>query len=176
MEATKYSETKIGPAKIGEIIAIGKERREATVTASRVERVVDGLSQCLPIDDGWARIVEYEWSESEEETIGRKEKAEKRYFLLESCKNVFSSVGKRSSETVDLRGYPKHLIVDEDQIPYGGGEWYVITETAIWQVRNNGADGDNWGCNNIITSGAGAIGTYIELPEYDHIKEKIETL
>lgn len=41
---------------------------------------------------------------------------------------------------------------------YGGGEWFVITESHIWYIRNNGMDGDNWSANNVLTGGAGAIG------------------
>jgi hypothetical protein len=41
---------------------------------------------------------------------------------------------------------------------YGGGDWFVIGSDALWYIRNNGADGDNWSHNNIRTGGAGAIG------------------
>lgn len=44
---------------------------------------------------------------------------------------------------------------------YGGGVWYVIQPDAIWIVRNNGGDGDDWSRNNIQTGGAGAIGRRI---------------
>ncbi len=48
---------------------------------------------------------------------------------------------------------------------YGGGEWFVIEANHIWYVRNNGMDGDNWGCNNVATGGAGAIGWRIPMDE-----------
>jgi hypothetical protein len=41
---------------------------------------------------------------------------------------------------------------------YGGGDWFVITPDEIWYVENNGADGDEWSRNNVITGGAGAVG------------------
>lgn len=41
---------------------------------------------------------------------------------------------------------------------YGGGDWFAVTEENVWYIRNNGADGDDWGANNVITGGAGAIG------------------
>ena len=41
---------------------------------------------------------------------------------------------------------------------YGGGEWFVIGETHIWHVQNNGMDGDDWSRNNVRTGGAGGIG------------------
>lgn len=46
---------------------------------------------------------------------------------------------------------------------YGGGEWFVIGNSHIWYVRNNGMDGDDWSRNNVITAGAGAIGWRIPL-------------
>lgn len=36
---------------------------------------------------------------------------------------------------------------------YGGGEWFVIADDAIWFVQGNGGDGDNWGATNIGTPG-----------------------
>lgn len=49
--------------------------------------------------------------------------------------------------------HPRH-----PQNIYGGGEWWVIQKEWIWNVQNNGMDGDNWAYNNIRTGGAGAIG------------------
>ena len=37
---------------------------------------------------------------------------------------------------------------------YGGGDCWIITADAIWYVRGNGGDGDNWANNNL----RGAIG------------------
>lgn len=41
---------------------------------------------------------------------------------------------------------------------YGGGDWFVVGDTHIWFVRNNGSDGDDWSRNNVTTGGAGGIG------------------
>jgi len=49
--------------------------------------------------------------------------------------------------------------------PWGGGEWWVIQESWIWYVRNNGFDGDNWSVNNVQTGGAGAIGVRVPFSE-----------
>ncbi len=40
----------------------------------------------------------------------------------------------------------------------GGGNWWIIGDTWIWYVLNNGMDGDDWSQNNVRTGGAGAIG------------------
>ena len=58
--------------------------------------------------------------------------------------------------------------------PWGGGEWWVIQESWIWYVRNNGFDGDNWSVNNVQTGGAGAIG--VRVPYSDELADKIRSL
>ncbi len=58
--------------------------------------------------------------------------------------------------------------------PWGGGEWWVIQESWIWYVRNNGFDGDDWGRNNIETGGAGAIGVRVQYSE--ELADKIKGL
>jgi len=40
---------------------------------------------------------------------------------------------------------------------YGGGFAYAVTDEAIWSIKNNGMDGDNWAYNNYKSGGAGAI-------------------
>ncbi len=58
--------------------------------------------------------------------------------------------------------------------PWGGGEWWVIQESWIWYVRNNGFDGDDWGRNNIETGGAGAIG--VRVPFSEELAAQIRSL
>lgn len=57
---------------------------------------------------------------------------------------------------------------------WGGGEWWVIQESWIWYVRNNGFDGDDWGRNNIETGGAGAIG--VRVPFSGELAAQIRSL
>ncbi len=58
--------------------------------------------------------------------------------------------------------------------PWGGGEWWVIQESWIWYVRNNGFDGDDWGRNNVQTGGAGAIG--VRVPFSEELAAQIRSL
>lgn len=51
------------------------------------------------------------------------------------------------------------------QTAYGGGDWFVVNDSEIWYVRNNGMDGDCWSANNVVTGGAGAIGRRIPRDE-----------
>jgi len=57
---------------------------------------------------------------------------------------------------------------------HGGGSRFVITSDAIWYVRNNGADGDDWSANNVRTGGAGAVGYRVPLDA--GLAEEIRTL
>lgn len=57
---------------------------------------------------------------------------------------------------------------------YGGGRWVEICDDTIWAVTNNGADGDSWGINNVLTGGAGAIGWRV--PRTPHLEQEIREL
>ncbi len=66
--------------------------------------------------------------------------------------------------------YPEGVELEDPAYPfniYGGGQSYIIDKKGnkIWKLINNGADGDNWGLNNVATGGAGAIGAYVEYTE-----------
>lgn len=63
---------------------------------------------------------------------------------------------------------------NKDLMIYGGGNWFIEDGEYIWYVKNNGADGDYWGANNVATGGAGAIGWRI--PKSDYIIEKISLI
>ncbi len=45
---------------------------------------------------------------------------------------------------------------------------------SIWYVINNGADGDDWGANNVRTGGAGAIGR--RLPWSEELEQRIRSV
>ena len=42
---------------------------------------------------------------------------------------------------------------------YGGGEWLVVGDGALWAIQGNGADGDTWAANNL----PGAIAAFVPL-------------
>lgn len=78
-------------------------------------------------------------------------------------------------------GYEKMRVEGEEiQHPicpeniYGGGKWWIIQEKWIWEIHNNGSDGDDWSRNNVNTGGAGAIGKRI--PYSEEVAEKIRGL
>jgi len=109
---------------------------------------------------------------TEEESKSLKEKLQKQedkkiaIQKIESLKKKIEDEGERPKETQNLSG---ERILDTQNI-YGGGDWFEITNDAIWYIRNNGMDGDNWSNNNIRTGGAGGIGWKIPKTE-EKVKE-----
>ena len=61
----------------------------------------------------------------------------------------------------------REIMLDKTGIAYGGGSWVVIEPDGhhFWFVQNNGADGDDWSRNNVMTGGAGAMGFRLPLTE-----------
>ncbi len=57
---------------------------------------------------------------------------------------------------------------------YGGGDWFVVGDDAIWYVENNGADGDDWSRNNVRTGGAGGVGW--KIPYDETIAKKLQAM
>lgn len=55
---------------------------------------------------------------------------------------------------------------------YGTGVEYLITESHIWKITNNGMDGDDWSANNYRTGGAGAIA--VRFPRNERIIELMQ--
>lgn len=64
------------------------------------------------------------------------------------------AAGEQPPETA----MPDGEVLLDSRTPYGGGDCFVVQPDAIWYIRNNGADGDDWSRNNVTTGGAGAIG------------------
>jgi hypothetical protein len=83
------------------------------------------------------------------------------------------------------RIYVEGEVVYDNFNIYGGGEKVVVENgKKVWLVVNNGADGDDWSVNNIITGGAGAYGYYVPMDveiqhmidSYQDAKKKLEEL
>ena len=81
---------------------------------------------------------------------------------------------RQHGETPEAWQEPEGQKIDiEPQTPYGGGEWFVVGDTWLWYVRNNGMDGDCWDRNNVRTGGAGAIGWRVPTEEYRELADEI---
>jgi hypothetical protein len=81
---------------------------------------------------------------------------------------------KSEGEKPEGKHSPSGTVYLDTQTLYGGGDWFVVSSDFIWYVRNNGADGDSWGANNILTGGGGGIGWRI--PFDTQIAEQIAAL
>lgn len=92
-----------------------------------------------------------EQREAESERAANERKAKDA--ALTSARNLISEQGERPASVM-----PSGEVLHDTFNIYGGGDRFVIDGDAIWYIRNNGADGDNWSYNNITTGGAGAIG------------------
>ena len=102
-----------------------------------------------------------------EEAAPLKEQLAKRE-QAKAVKARLSEIKQQITTDGDLPEYHENnakggTVLLDSRTAYGGGAWFVITDEAIWYVLNNGADGDDWGRNNVRTGGAGAIGWKIPL-------------
>lgn len=82
------------------------------------------------------------------------EKREQAVRDLRSLERRFATEGEHPGGDNTVDG---DRLLDTQNI-YGGGSWWIVQPDAIWYIRNNGADGDDWRANNVRTGGAGAIG------------------
>lgn len=103
-----------------------------------------------PATDQETALLERQEQDEAAERQAIKDRSER----LDRLRDRFMSDGSRPAERQVVEG---EVLLDTRNI-YGGGEWWVIQPDAIWFIRNNGADGDDWDLNNVVTGGAGAIG------------------
>ncbi len=106
--------------------------------------------------------------EARQEALAQAEAARKA--KEDTIKRISTYIQERGERPEGMNAPDGQVVLDR-QTPYGGGEWFIIGKSYIWYVKNNGADGDDWSQNNIMTGGAGAIGWRIP---YD--QEIAETL
>lgn len=119
----------------------------------------DGLSFGVGDEDGYTYTADCRAATESEAApvrirIAAREVKKSALKRLAEIKNQIQETGERPEGIHQPEG---EIILDTQTI-YGGGDWFVINPENIWYVRNNGADGDNWSCNNVRTGGAGAIG------------------
>ncbi len=90
--------------------------------------------------------------------------AEAKYRIVKEASNrikrIKNEIFDRRNRVDDRPDFPEGEKIENTFNIYGGGEQIIIEpDKAIWYIRNNGADGDNWGDTNIGNPGyAGAIG------------------
>lgn len=126
----------------------------------------DGWSFGLMDESGWLHTA-YCRPATDEEAVPllarEREQMERQQaqMRVREIAELIRTQGERPDGPVTLDG---ERIIDTQNI-YGGGDWFELTDDALWYVQNNGADGDDWSQNNIRTGGAGAIGWRIPRDE-----------
>ncbi len=140
----------------------------------------DGLSFGLPDDTGWMHTITAKPSEDETAIQGIRDR-EQRELTVAQARNrrkdlvkLFRDRGDFPTTQTDIRNEDRLVVSGRNSIAYGGGDWFVITPSHIWFVQNNGGDGDNWGANNIVTGGAGAMGW--RMPRTDELAQELQQL
>jgi hypothetical protein len=118
--------------------------------------------------------LEYRRREAEKRREEKKKKANELQAKIDGVKKAFENAeypnpGNKMRVEGEVIQHPTH-----PENVYGGGEWWVIQESWIWYVRNNGFDGDDWGRNNVQTGGAGAIG--VRVPFSEELAAQIRSL
>lgn len=163
---------------VGQVILSDEKTRRSggpdgivIVTASREYIREDGMSFGLDDDSGYLHTATARPATRKELTPAIKA-AHTDAILLDRRRGLrlliawFREVGIYTPGKQTLEGEEIGVEGRGDRL-YGGGHWFVVepaTTTrsrAIWYVRNNGRDGDDWSVNNIITGGAGGIGRWV---------------
>lgn len=135
-------------------------RYVVVVHASKQYYREDGLSFGVGADSGYLYSAEVRPA-TEAESAPRRQ-AEEAAKQFQAAQEQVCELAARFTQDGERPGCPQQVVEGErlldTQTLYGCGDWWVIRPDAIWYVRNNGADGDNWEWNNVCTGGAGAIG------------------
>ena len=139
----------------------------------------DGLSFGIPDDRGWMHVVTAKPSGDAAE-IQKIQDREREKLTLSEARNrrkeivrMFTERGDFPSGSHSLHG-DRLVLEGRSSVLYGGGDWFVAEPSTLWYVRNNGADGDDWGRNNVSTGGAGAMGW--RLPATDSLEKELRAL
>lgn len=140
----------------------------------------DGLLFGLPDDTGWMHTVTAKPAEDESAIQGIKDREQQELTVAQArtrrkeIVKLFRDRGDFPSTYTDLRRDDRLVLSGWNSVAYGGGDWFVVTSSHIWYVQNNGGDGDNWGANNIVTGGAGAMGW--RMPRTDEMVSELGQL
>lgn len=119
----------------------------------------DGMSFGVGDDSGYYYGANCREATAEETAplLERERKAAEKRAAKNELEKVIAEIMETGERPEGMDSPEGEILLDTFNI-YGGGERLIVEPEYIWYVRNNGMDGDNWGLNNIQTSGAGAIG------------------
>ena len=127
----------------------------------------DGLSFGVGDDSGYVYTATCREATPEEAApyIAKREAALRVQAAKARLEEIKRDIQQRGEKPEASDGNARGERMFNTQTAYGGGDWFVVNDTEIWYVRNNGMDGDCWSANNVTTGGAGAIGRRIPRDE-----------
>lgn len=137
----------------------------------------DGLSLGVGDEEGYYYSAEVRAATKEEGAAvqARIDTKERKKALQREVSEIAEDIRKHGEfpkpEEGKLTSISGDRLFDAQNI-YGGGSWFVIAPDHVWYVKNNGADGDAWGHNNVQTGGAGATGWRV--PRTDELVAKLK--
>ncbi len=169
---------------VGQTLRTSKRLQEqghpefVTVTkASQTRYREDGLSFGVGDDEGYLYFARVRTATEEEGAAvqARIDAEVRKVNLHREVVEIAEDIRKHgefpSSEEGKLVAATGDRMFDSQNI-YGGGSWFLVSPDHVWYVRNNGADGDAWGHNNMQTGGAGATGWRV--PRTDELVAKLK--
>jgi hypothetical protein len=174
-----YGRSRHDGPRIGHTFRERKTGDVVTVVRVESEYYEDGLSFGMPEDEGWLHKAYVRPAEAEQTTQVEKgeEKEKSRARATRRRRSIQQYIQRRGTvPSGDHQlGRERLLIQGARLIPYGGGSWFAVQPgKAVWFVQNNGADGDDWSRNNVLTAGAGAIGW--KVPYNEKMAQEIREL
>lgn len=173
---TEYGRSKGEHHDVGETFRDRKTKKVVTVVKVESWYIPeDGMSLGLGHlgwDRGWIHTLFTEPAETSKTKVIEQDEQERltKGQAVKRERELADKVGQKHNYVPSAKqlrlGGESLLHRNRRQQLYGGGSWWVIQPgKAIWYVRNNGADGDAWDNNNVMTGGAGAIGYRVPYDE-----------
>lgn len=148
--------TRSSQPNVGKVVYESRSNRNLLeiVYVGRAERITDGMSFGFNFDDG------YSWTAWAVPATGQKKQDFEQREKARDDKNQAIRGAQELGRLIKRDGvqptdHPRITeerlaILNKDHILYGGGSWFHIEGSSrIWYIENHGADGDDWGHNNI---------------------------
>jgi hypothetical protein len=150
------------PYEVGKLVAQTKGPHPFVVVLRASKRYYreDGMSFGVGDDQGYIFEAECRPATAEEITgaVNRAHEAALRVEAARRLAVIEREIQTTADRPADKMDFPAGEKLGDTFNIYGGGKCWVITDTHIWFIQNNGMDGGAWDGNNIRTGGAGAIG------------------
>jgi len=171
------------PYRLGETLRLSNERdpdwpEGTAVTVVRAwdqYHSEDGMCFGVGDDSGYIHKAQVRAATEEEkaELVAEETAAEERRAAQDRLRGLREEIRREGEYPAGHHRLNGDRLFDTQSI-YGGGGWVEIEREWIWEVENNGGDGDCWDRNNVLTGGAGAVGWRV--PRTDELEAELRAL